>query len=551
VPPQPQRARKPPSSCLDCLAWGVLSGRCCTACYVFRHTYPGQDECAGCGRTIAVRKGYCRLCWNQSRANARATGQPHGTAKAVYFLDTVGAYQQLFFAGMFITRGARTTPPTKHARRGRPPTPPPAPAGRPRHRRNQLRLFDDVRRDFTRFNFNDEHADPDNPWLAWAHYLAYRRGEARGWRPKVHAQVRRALVIVLSGFAEGDTVRYSDLAPAMLTLGIRADRVAEVLDEMGILVDDRRSPFEDWLERKLDGLAGGIGQPVEAWVRALHDGGPRSKARHPDTARGHLNNVRPMLLDWSQRYDHLREVTHDDVLAVVAPLHGSRRSNVLVSLRSLFAFCAKQGAIFRNPTRGIKVGQQGYGVVQPLGQDDVDQAIKVAKTPADRLVLVLAAVHAARPKAIRELLLEDVDLGNRRLAIADRVHPIDEFTHQVLLEWLDYRRTRWPGTANPHLIINQQSAMGIGPVSRFFFAQQALRGQAATLERLRVDRQLEEALARGPDPLHLAAVFGLDPKTAIRYAENARQLLRTAAEEQPRRFPRTQGSESSMQGEDP
>ena len=89
----------------------------------------------------------------------------------------------------------------------------------------------------------------------------------------------------------------------------------------------------------------------------------------------------------------------------------------------------------------------------------------------------------------------------------------------------------------PHLVINQQSAMRTGPVSRFFFAQQALRGHAATLGRLRVDRQLEEALARGPDPLHLAAVFGLDPKTAIRYAENARQLLQTAAEEQTRGEP--------------
>jgi len=59
-----------------------------------------------------------------------------------------------------------------------------------------------------------------------------------------------------------------------------------------------------------------------------------------------------------------------------------------------------------------------------------------------------------------------------------------------------------------------------------------LKGKAVTLERLRVDRQLQEALAVGPDPLHLASVFGLDPKTAIRYAENARQLLATAAEEQ-------------------
>lgn len=156
---------------------------------------------------------------------------------------------------------------------------------------------------------------------------------------------------------------------------------------MGVLVDDRRPSFADWLERKLDGLAEGIGQPVEAWVRALHDGGPRAKARHPDTARAHLNNVRPTLLDWSERYDHLREVAHDDVLAALAPLHGSRRSNALVSLRSLFAFCAKQRTVFRNPTRGIKVGQHGYRVVQPLRQDDVDHAVSLAKTPADRLVL--------------------------------------------------------------------------------------------------------------------------------------------------------------------
>ncbi|WP_329383086.1 hypothetical protein OG625_20720 [Streptomyces sp. NBC_01351] len=54
---------------------------------------------------------------------------------------------------------------------------------------------------------------------------------------------------------------------------------------------------------------------------------------------------------------------------------------------------------------------------------------------------------------------------------------------------------------------------------------EALRGQTATLERLRMDRQLEETLTHGPDPLHLAEVFGLDEKTAIRYANSARQIL--------------------------
>jgi hypothetical protein len=101
----------------------------------------------------------------------------------------------------------------------------------------------------------------------------------------------------------------------------------------------------------------------------------------------------------------------------------------------------------------------------------------------------------------------------------------------VILDWLSHRRERWPSTANPHLVINQQTAMETGPVSKVSLTT-PFRGQPATIERLRVHRQLEEALVQGPDPLHLASMFGLDHKTAIRYADNARQLLITAAEEQ-------------------
>jgi hypothetical protein len=53
----------------------------------------------------------------------------------------------------------------------------------------------------------------------------------------------------------------------------------------------------------------------------------------------------------------------------------------------------------------------------------------------------------------------------------------------------------------------------------------SLRGLTATLERLRIDCQLAEALATGFDPLHLAEVFGISEHTAVRYAVNARQLL--------------------------
>lgn len=57
-----------------------------------------------------------------------------------------------------------------------------------------------------------------------------------------------------------------------------------------------------------------------------------------------------------------------------------------------------------------------------------------------------------------------------------------------------------------------------------------MRGQDATPERLRLDRQLEEAMVHGPDPLHLAEVFGLNEKTAMRYADSVRALLQQTAE---------------------
>jgi len=94
---------------------------------------------------------------------------------------------------------------------------------------------------------------------------------------------------------------------------------------------------------------------------------------------------------------------------------------------------------------------------------------------------------------------------------------------------LDELRTHQASCGDPHARVGQQSALETGPVSKVWITN-ALRGLTGTLERLRVDRQLEEALAHGPDPLHLAGVFGIDEKTAIRYAAAARELLETPLE---------------------
>jgi hypothetical protein len=104
-----------------------------------------------------------------------------------------------------------------------------------------------------------------------------------------------------TGFGVGPLPRYlkyqwaSAQKPATsgANFDIPVERVAEVLDDMGVLVDDRRPSCANWLDLELEGLAPGARREVEAWRRALHDGGPRASARDRATAWKYLNAVRP------------------------------------------------------------------------------------------------------------------------------------------------------------------------------------------------------------------------------------------------------------------
>jgi hypothetical protein len=51
--------------------------------------------------------------------------------------------------------------------------------------------------------------------------------------------------------------------------------------------------------------------------------------------------------------------------------------------------------------------------------------------------------------------------------------PLDELTRQALLAWLDYRRSRWPNTANPHLLLTQHTAMETSPVGKLWVTNAA------------------------------------------------------------------------------
>ncbi len=526
---------RPAASCPDCLSFGASYGTqsYCRACYDFTRRYrPG--ECAGCARIISVKKGHCRLCWLQ--AGLTATGRRITPADF-----RPGGCRQLSFAGM--SQLGHTSPRPAVPAPGRP-----QPSALAAGTQLQLPIPGES------LHFDKAHwvaSAITNQALQQARHIAAELAGSRGWNPRIVIETGRALAVVLAGHQAGDMIAWSALPAALHSRDLSVTRTAEILGLAGLLHDDRVPSFTSLVAERLALLPAPMAADAGHWLRTRSQGGPRSRPRNEHTVRQNLNRVHPLLLAWAGRYDHLREVTAADVAAATETLSGSLRRQTVLALRSLFGHCKKTGRIFADPTRGLGTGQRPLNLIQPLQPGEIDAATAAAVTPAARLALALAAVHAARPKAIRELHLDDVDLGNRRLAITGRTRPLDDLTRRLLLAWLQHRRDRWPGTANPHLIINQQTAMTTRAVSENSLTD-TCRGLTATLERLRVDRQLEEALTCGADPLHLAAVFGIDDTTAIRYAAIARQLLEAPAEQhEPHELPRTQGPELPAEHEHP
>lgn len=515
------------SSCTDCLAWGrAYAQGVCLACYNFAAARFGQHpgRCAACRRHVRLKRGYCRLCWCQARENRAVTA--HDARSRVVLAEFVAdvTCHQLFLADLYRPRARPRSAPRRRGAKGRPLKAPPPVAVRPHPDGAQLLLPLALARTYRPATIDLRAAPaPDNPWLAWALHLAHTAAEARGFAPDVRRALNRNLVMLLATHIDDDQVRTSDFHRVIRNHGGALIHVIDVLAVMGVLHDDRPDVFDTWLAAKIEPLTPGIAEQTRRWANVLRHGGPRRRARHPGTAIGYLNAVRPALLPWSSTHDHLREVTRDDVIDFLDSVAPIPRMGALTALRSLFAWATRERVIFRNPARGIRGTARVDPIRQRLSDGDISRAVDAARTPQARLCVTLAAVHAARTGQIRALHLDDVDLGNGRLTIAGTPRPLDDLTRRVLLAWLRHRASRWPSTANPHMLISKETALRHGPVSANFILD--LRGQPTSLERLRIDRQLEEALAQAGDPLALAAMFGISESTAITYAINARRLL--------------------------
>jgi len=330
------------------------------------------------------------------------------------------------------------------------------------------------------------------------------------------------LTVVLDDRPAGERVPLTEVR-ARTPRRAPTPRVAEVLHGLGLLDDDTTPAIRAWIDRQSSELPTGFAEPVRAWLLVLLTGSPRTRPRSQPTLYIYFGAVRPFIERWSTRRAHLREITAADVDAVLIPLRGHQSRNALAALRSLFRFAKKHGHVFTNPTTHLSAARVDPSLL-PMTDAEIRAVEQVAVNPAQRLIVALAAVHAARAAAIQHLRLDDLDLPNRRITIAGHAQRLGELTHRALRAWLDQRRIAWPHTPNRHVLISGRTALGVQPISKGYFHFH-LRRHGVGLDRIRGDRILHEALTAGADPLHLALVFNLSHTTASRYAVTAQNLL--------------------------
>src|SRR5262249_50951738 len=95
------------------------------------------------------------------------------------------------------------------------------------------------------------------------------------------------------------------------------------------------------------------------------------------------------------------------------------------------------------------------------------EAVQACITSAHRLILALAAIHAARPIALRRMMLDDVDLPSRRITINGHTRRLDDITAALVDQYLADRQRRWPHTLNRHPFLSEQTGHDQRPVSEW------------------------------------------------------------------------------------
>ncbi|MEU5307052.1 IS3 family transposase [Streptomyces noursei] len=342
--------------------------------------------------------------------------------------------------------------------------------------------------------------------------------------PRVHVELRE----------RGWRVSKNTVATLMAELGL-AGRVRK--RRRSLTRQGKRPVAPDLVKRKFTAPA-----PDVAWYGDMTE---------IVTAEGKLYLATVIDLHSRLLLDYAMDAHHDTEL-VLAALHmaAATRGGDVPGV----VFHTDRGSEYTPKTFGNACGR--LGVVQSMGR--VGSALDNAVTEATYSTLKVEYIHrrcfTTRAEARIKIATWITDWYNphRRHSACDWLSPIDyenpprcegmdtsarSTTSPAVRSWTGSTTAATAGRTRPHpLLITQKTAVELGPAGKLWITR-APRNLTAALERLRVDRQLKEALTHGADPLHLALAFGIDEKTAIGYVGSARQLRQAGFEADPACLP--------------
>ena len=520
------RSREVTGACRDCGDLTRLTSGLCRACRLFRWAHPA-GTCPGCGRAQPIGKaGACRSCQLAARA-ARALGKRARARRPRAVLPPAARIRQIAGScrgcgdltwlsgglcgacqGFRRCHAVGTCPWCGRAQRI-------GAAGACRSCQLAARAARALRRQARASRRPPVPSPAAGPPLDAL--ISY--GQARGWALDTLRHACRAVLAVLASREQLGEPPWdaADIRQFLVERRLVALRAVEFLTDQGLARPTPQAAFERWLAARLAALPAPFAAEVRTWAEALQGRGPRAgRARQASTIQGYVRILQAPLASWATRYESLRQVTTDDVTGQLAPLTGATRLLALSAMRSLFGTLKTRRVLFTNPAAPLTGRRVQPPPVLPLGDDLRASLLGRLHDPGERLIVLLAGVHALRPADICALMLDDADSAAGILLVGGRARPLDRLTADHLRAWLQARHARWPATANPHLLINQSTGGGTGPVRRSYI-QATMHGLDITAQNLRADRLLGQAQAGGGDPLQLTHLFGISDPTAIRY----------------------------------
>jgi len=278
-------------------------------------------------------------------------------------------------------------------------------------------------------------------------------------------------------------------------------------------------------QRRIDATPAALRPAVDLWAQSMlrarqraRRAGTLPRSDHTiETALAIVRDLSRFLV--GERGKHAWSLVDvHDIEVFLAGLPAARRRRLTV-LGQFFVFVRTQRLVLVNPARGLTVREpRGFrGTTLTIEQQralfrrwSVDPAVH----PHEALLGILALLHGAASREVRQLTVADIDSTARTARLGDRPHPVplDPTTWSVLQRCLAHRQAQ--RTDNPHVIVTRGTKAGRAPASAAYLSH-LLDAAGVSARVLRGTRLVD--LVNTIDAKLVAAAFGMNPEGVLPY----------------------------------